>query len=415
MVRHWVVNHRLHQRHIGAVIDEKPGATAVSSIRKLPTIDNMLAEISPAEVARRKERIRRAWKYQRVDHVPLGFFLEDYTRWSVRELCEDGALQLKWNRQNIARLARLLPDDYIAAARVWPGYMTIATMFGIPIHWSDDPNQPPGVASHPIRQMEQVYDLPTPDARTSGLMPFNLRWLRQFAEHFPPHVSLTGIDLGGPMNTVKDLIDTNLLYTAFYDEPDSLQHLLALAAYVQVQCYREIIHAVGNIDRFTCIDFDLMWGPEGRKGFVSDDVCASFSPEIFRRFSQPYNNRIFRLWPGGRIHNCGPHPCIDHYLDHDPPINGLNCSWRHSRNDLPCIREAFSGRGIVEFMFDFGEKPAEIISGFEEIIHALAPSVIGIPVVFFHGGWTDEDIRSLYCDLKAIAEKYAGEIAWRSE
>ncbi len=373
-----------------------------------------IKDIRHEEIERRKERVRRVWRYQRVDHIPLNFFLDDFSTYSLREQCQSGEVQFEVNVRSINRLLRLLPDDYIPAARVWPGYITIATMFGLQAHWSEDPNQPPGVAKHPIRDMEQVYDLKPPD-RSSGLMSFNLRWLKFFAEHLPADVSLTGIDLGGPINTAKDLLETNLLYTAFYDSPEAYHHLLALAAEVQIRCYEDIVAAVGDINRLTCIDFGPAWAPEGHKGFVSDDVCASYSPEVFQTFSRPYNNKILQRWPGGRIHNCGPHPSIDLYLDHQPPLNGLNCSFRYTRAELPQIKRAFRGRGIVEFMFDNGEKLEEIVGGYEEIADGLSPDVVGIPIVWLTDGWKDQEIRELYYGLLDIAERYAREIRFRVE
>jgi len=373
-----------------------------------------IKDIQHEEIERRKERVRRAWKYRRVDHIPLNFFLDDFSTYSLREQCRNGEIQYEVNVRSIDRLLRLLPDDYIPAARVWPGYITIATMFGLQAHWSDDPNQPPGVAEHPIQDMDQVYDLELPD-RGSGLMSFNLRWLQYFAEHLPEDVSLTGIDLGGPVNTAKDLLTTNLLYTAFYDSPAAYHRFLDLAAEVQIRCYQDIVAAVGDINRLTCIDFGPAWAPEGRKGFVSDDVCASYSPQIFESFSRPYNNKILRHWPGGRIHNCGPHPSLELYLDHEPALNGLNCSFRYTRAELPQIKRAFKGRGIVEFMFDNGESLEEIIEGYEEIADSLTPEVVGIPIVWLTDGWRDEAIRELYHGLLDVAERYARDIHWRSE
>jgi hypothetical protein len=49
-----------------------------------------IAGIQPRELERRRERVRRAWAYRRVDHLPLGFILEDTSRYSLRELCQDG-------------------------------------------------------------------------------------------------------------------------------------------------------------------------------------------------------------------------------------------------------------------------------------------------------------------------------------
>ena len=367
------------------------------------------------EIEARKERVRRAWAYREVDHIPLGFVLEDFSRYTLRELCGSGELQFEVNRACIDRLLRLLPDDYIPAAKLWPGYITIATMFGLDLHWSDDPNQAPGVLEHPITDIAQVYELEAPDPHSSGLMPFNLEWLACFRDGFPLDVSLAGMDLGGPLNTAKDLFDTNLLFTAMYDSPEALHHFLDLATQIQIGALRATMDVVGDLDRFTCIDFDPMWAPEGRKGFVSDDVSAGISPDMYRDFSLPYNSRIFRLWPGGRIHNCGPHPAVGLYLDHDPPINGLNCSFRYTRADLPAIKGAFRGRGIVELMFDNGESAEQIVRGFQEAADILAPDVVAIPLVWLDHTWTDDAITGLHRELRNVAERYARRMAWVGE
>jgi hypothetical protein len=136
---------------------------------------------------------------------------------------------------------------------------------------------------------------------------------------------------------------------------------------------------------------------------------------VFRTFSRPYNNRILQRWPGGRIHNCGPHPSLELYLDHEPPLNGLNCSFRYTRGELTKIRNAFRGRGIVEFMFDNGENLGEIIRGYGEIAEGLAPDVVGIPIVWLNDSWKDEEIRELYHGLVNVAERYAREMRWQPE
>jgi hypothetical protein len=377
-----------------------------------------IASIDRREIERRKDRIRRAWERRRVDHTPIAFVLEDFHGRTLREACQDGAVQLAANRANIDRLLRILRDDYIPVARLWPGYVTIATMFGVPVHWSDDPNQAPGVGEHPVAgpgDAAAMLEAGAPDPRVSGLMPFILHWTARFARELPPEVSIAGPDLGGPLNTAKDLFQTDLLFTALYDWPDLFARFLAFAAEVQVSCYGEVIEAAGGIERLSCIDFDPVWAPEGRKGFVSDDVCAGLSPVHFRRFSVPANNRIFRAWRGGRIHNCGPHPAAGEYLDHDPPIDGLNCSFRCSRRDLHQLSGAFAGRGLVELMFDNGESAAEIVKGFEEAAGILAPDVMAVPVAWLDARWTDSDIRQLHEELRRAAVRHAADIRWERE
>ena len=69
-------------------------------------------------------------------------------------------------------------------------------------------------------------------------------------------------------------------------------------------------------------------------------------PDIFEEFGIPYNSRLYRPWRGGLLHNCGPNPCKHPYLDHDPPIKGLNCSYRHSHKECSDFREIFAGWGL---------------------------------------------------------------------
>lgn len=377
-----------------------------------------IASIDGREIEKRKERVRRAWRRRKIDHTPIAFVLEDFHGRTLREACQSGEIQLAANRKNMDRLLRILPDDYIPVARLWPGYVTIATVFGVPVHWSENPHQPPGVRSHPVTDPEKAAALargPMPDPRTSGLMPFILEWTARFARELPPEVCIAGPDLGGPMNTAKDLFETDLLFTALYDWPGEFRKFLAFAADVQISCYREVIRAAGGLARLSCIDFDPVWAPEGRKGFVSDDVCAGLSSEHFREFSLPANNRIFSVWRGGRIHNCGPHPSAGVYLDHDPPLDGLNCSFRYTRGDLRNLARAFAGRGLVELMFDNGESAAEIVAGFEEAARVLSPGVLAIPVVWLDDRWSDTDIRQLHQELLKVAARHAVDMKWEKE
>jgi len=371
----------------------------------------METEISHEEIERRKEGYRRIWEYQRIDHIPVFIWIDDFSEYSLREQCENGDLQLEVASKTVKRCTRLLPDDYIPFVRVWPGYITIATMFGMEVYWYDD-MQAPGVLGHIIDNIEQVHGLGMPDPAEAGLMPHNLRFLEQAARTFPSDVYLTGIDLGGPLNSARDLVETNLLYTALVDSPDEMHMLLDLVTELQARCTALIVEAAGGRARLTSTDFDPVWAPEACKGFVSDDVCASFGPDIFETYSLPYNNRLLRGFRGARFHNCGPNPSVHLYPAHDVQNMGLNCSFRYSRDDIPAFKEVFRQRGIVEFNFDNGEGAEEIIAGYEEIANGLAPDVAGVPVVFLDGAWKDDDIRALYDSLRGISERYAASMDW---
>ncbi len=373
----------------------------------------LTADIDLQEIERRKRSIARVWEYKKVDHIPINVWMDDFSTYSLHEQCEDGRLQFDVMVKNINRCLRCLPDDYIPYMRIWPGYMTIATMFGMAVHWSDDPNQAPGADGYVIDNMNEVYDLVMPDPVSDGLMPYNLKWLDYARRTLPKDVYLTGIDLGGPLNTAKDLLETNLMYTAFIDAPDAMHYFLDLVTKLQMRCNREIIKAAGGLERLTCTDFDPIWAPLQYKGFVSDDVCASLGPSMFKKFSIPYNNRILAGFRGARIHNCGPNPSAHFYREHDVDIMGLNCSFKYSKGDLRVLKEAFMGGGIIEINFDNDETAREIIAGYEHIANTLTPDVIAMPLLFLNESWRDDDIRAVYTDLRKISERYAAEIKWR--
>jgi len=362
-------------------------------------------------VERRKQFQRDLWDYKPVDHIPVFIWPNWMFGYTPRQWTEDGDIQFEVNVRTIERALRVIPDDYIPFARIWWGYMTIATMFGLKVHWADDPTQPPGPAGHLIHDIEQIYQLKRPDM-SAGLMPENVRRLRMHAEQLPPDVYLTGADLGGPLNTCKDLLDTNLFYTAFYDHPESLHFLLNLATDLQFDLHRTVVEAVGGLERLTSLEFDPGWAPEKYKGYVSDDVCATIKPKLFKEFGIPYNNRLLQPWGCGLMHNCGPNPCMELYLDHNPKLKGLNLSYKYSYKDFSALREIFAGWGIMHIMLDNELTAEAMLASFRYTMETLAPDVIGIPMCFVDDTWHDEDVKALYWDMRKIADEYAANMKW---
>lgn len=366
------------------------------------------------EIERRKAYYRRVFDYQEVDHLPVFIWLMGFDKsgdYNLRADLESTERQFQVNMGVIERTLRLVPDDYIPTVRITQGYMTIATMFGIEIHWSDDPNQPPGIGSHIIHDLAEVYKLHRPTME-DGLMPENVHRLQYFAQNLPPDVYLTGVDNGGPLNNLKDLLDTNLLYTGFYDDPQAVHYLLNLLTDIQLEMHHTIIKSVGDIRRLGCIDFDPLWHPEKYISFCSDDVCATISLKIFKEFSLPYNNRLYQPWGSGGLHNCGPHPCKRQYLEHHPRVKYLNCSHRYSRDEYAEFKELFAGWGILETMFDNGETAEEMLAAYRSMMECLAPETIAIPYCLVDQTWADDDITCLYCEMRKIAEEYARNMRW---
>jgi hypothetical protein len=368
-------------------------------------------EIDNNEVERQKQFRRDLWQYKQVDHIPVFIWPTWSFGYTLREQLEDGQVQFDVNVKTIRKCLELLPDDYIPWARITCGYMTIATMFGMGVFWSDDPEQPPGADGHLLQSLEQVYGLERP-GMDAGLMPENVRRLRYHAANLPSDVCLTGIDSGGPLNSLKDLLDTNLLYTGFYDDPEAVHYLLNLVTDVQQELYQAVVAAAGGIKRMTTIDFDPVWAPENHKAFVSDDVCATVGPAIFEEFSIPYNNRLLAPWGEGLMHNCGPNPCKHLYRNHEPKLAGLNLAYKYSRDDFPDLREIFAGVGVFDILYDNEFEPEEMLSAFRYTMETLAPDVVAIPCVFVDDTWHDDDVVDLYWQMREISDEYAANMNW---
>ncbi|MBI2915042.1 MAG: hypothetical protein HYY08_03840 [Firmicutes bacterium] len=178
-------------------------------------------------------------------------------------------------------------------------------------------------------------------------MPQGLKMIKSFSERSDHRIPVSLLDLGAPMNGALDILGGDLLFSAIYDHPEAVHFLLELLTDTVILFTEESIKAARGIDNITATDFPEWWQPEGRKGHVSDDVCSSFSPEFFEKFSIPVNSRVFRRFGASMMHNCGPHPAASKYLDQGGGIVAADIAYRYSKKDLAAIKRAFSGRGMI--------------------------------------------------------------------
>jgi hypothetical protein len=68
-----------------------------------------------------------------VDHIPVAIWPTSTFGHPLREQLEQGEIQFDVTVRSIEKGLRLFPDDYIPFARITPGCMTLATMFGMEV------------------------------------------------------------------------------------------------------------------------------------------------------------------------------------------------------------------------------------------------------------------------------------------
>lgn len=380
--------------------------------------------IDASEVERRKEEMRRAWLYEHVDHIPITVDLSPECGETVR----DAHLHAEaWFSSAVRRIQwslRLLPDDYIPLAEPpWLAFHTVPTMFGAQLWWSEDPNEMPGIRDPLITDIEQLYELPDPDPHSDGIAPEILRRLTVANECFPAEVSLGGVDMMSPLGDVMDLMDQTLFFVSLKRHPEAILHACDVVTRAQIAVQDAVLAEVGSVERFAALSNWPSWRPEFAKTLVADDVAGLCSPAVFERFDKPFTDRLIERYGGGLLHVCGPNPSAHLYMHDDPPIYGVNCSFRYSRDDFatlkdelgPRAEDRLGRRGHLEVMWERGVPLDDQVKGFGEVAEAMAPDVIALPYcqVLTDGSVTDEEITRFYKAMRTIAEDYARNIRWR--
>ena len=272
------------------------------------------------EVERRKQRVRDLWAGKPLDHVPVYITVENPSpRYSIREQFCDADKQWSESLAVLESTWQQVPEnDLVPAVRPDVGCSSLATAFGAELYWGQDANQTCGVKTPPLGNVEEAYALavPPPDA---GQLAEGTRRVGRFAEAGEGLVSVSLLDMAGGLNVAMDLLGGQQLYGAMYENPEALECLLGKIQQLFLAAIAAQIDAAGGQDRITNTDFPEYWFPEGRKGHVSDDISANISPACYQRFSRPFHDLVFRQYGGGGLHNCGPNPCLEGYLSHDPP------------------------------------------------------------------------------------------------
>jgi uroporphyrinogen-III decarboxylase len=289
------------------------------------------------------------------------------------------------------------------------GCVIIESALGAEVVFGDDPNQTCTVEEPILKTVDDIYNLKMPDVRHDGLVPEGLKRIKNFVERTDGQVCVSGLDMGGPMNVAFTLLGGTNFYMMSYDAPEALEYLADFIADVFILIAEAGIEAAGGIDNVTTTDFPYWWQPEKYKGHMSDDICAQFSPEFFNRFSKPYNNKIFKRFGGGMMHNCGPNPCAGEYLSHEPRIRAVDLAYDYSKGDLEKFKEAFKGEGLIYFNF---ESPDHGLADYRRVMDVMSPDVVCIPCAACE---PDEDVKGIYEAYLDISREYAARMNWQEE
>jgi len=374
-------------------------------------------DIDVESIEKRKDRIRKIWKYEHVDHIPLGLYVIDNREGFTRqEIEKEKEKNLRLDINSIKKSLELLKDDYIPFLKPEVGCATIPSILGCRISYTEGFSNFSTVKEPIVFKISDLEGLDIPVDKNEiikkGLMPLNLEKISYYIETAGTHIDTSGIDIGGVLCGSVDMMDTELFYVSLLTEKEKMIAYLEKLSVLYVKVQEILVDAAGGMDRMTTIDWDVSWYPEGCKGYVSDDPCANFGPGTFEIFSKPFNKKMYDRFGYGGFHNCGPHPCASNYLDYGTSsLKAINCSLKCTYPELDSFMDNFTGKeAVLYFLFEEEyydcRKAVNLYSELAE--KGSKRNLACIPYyaldLSIHSG---EEIRDVYDEFFNISSEYA--------
>jgi hypothetical protein len=295
-------------------------------------------------------------------------------------------------------------------------------MLGAELWWEEDPDSWPAVKSPPVRDLETLALLERPDVAASAHFSRILTRLAIARDCLPPSVAIGGVDMMSPLGDLQGIMDQTLLFLSMKQHPHAIHQACDVITATQEAVQEATLAVVGDEGRLAGLTNWPIWRPEGAKVLVTDDVAGLLSPRMYEAFDKPYGDRLLRRFGGGLRHVCGPHPALSLYMTADPPVHGLNCAYRFSREVLPALKDevgpraqaACGRRGHLEVMFERDMPLPRVVEAFRGLADVLAPDVVAIPYcqVACDGSVSDDEVAAFGKAMRRVAEAYAARIRW---
>lgn len=293
---------------------------------KQHALEQCLAEldslIDPEQRRRSRERVRRAISWEPVDYLPMQIRYPvpedrryDMVDWSrdIRGIVWEKELMLLYRLKSM-RMGALIGDDSPMSVSTLPDCVLIPTLFQayLAVKKQSFWMKPAGDR----KTVEKMIEDGVPDLldgwgwKIVSEAEFFLDVLGRYP-HLRDCVKVCFTDVQGPFDNACEVVGDDFFYW-LYDAPDLASALIDLMTETQIAWYdflRTRFADEFRSGRATC----SAWGAPANAHLVVDS-CECISPEMYRQFSHPYNERIFRKYDGGTIHFCGNNAQIQEAL-----------------------------------------------------------------------------------------------------
>jgi len=275
---------------------------------KIEKINNYLEKLEALidldHVEATKNLQRRAFAFEKVDHIPTAFLYsfpgEEWPMFGFNEIYHDREKMLLSELRYVYMGAKL-KDDRLYGIRANYGTGIIASMFGCPVHTFDFAL--PICKEIPRSQIDRILETGVPETR-SGIMGKTLDTVAYFREMLQPYPKLSQavgsqcLDIQGPFDNAN-IIWGSEIYLAILDEPEKVARLMDIICDIILTVVKE--HR--KIDRNELCEHNGAWNFLGGV-CVRNDSTVNLGKQHYLEFVKFFDEKLIALW-GGWIHYCG--------------------------------------------------------------------------------------------------------------
>jgi len=293
----------------------------------------MTAVLTPEE---KIETLKAVWRLEETREVP--FVVEIGTfHGATKTFFDDPQAEVRWSEE-FHRMREGVYDYGLANIKPNQGIGVIAAAFGCAYTVNDEAD--PWIKAV-IREenVEDVHKLEIPDPETNPI--FQKVWKRIEALESLSDMPLRAVNIPSPLVTASMIWDYTSFIEALLIFPDEVHVLLDKVTEATIVYIREQFRRIKNL--FSVGHESTCPIPRFAGVRVSDDTAALLSPDLYREFGVPYNNRISKEFGGIVVHSCGDIQYVVPAMMEIEGLKGLDFTIPQVTNWEP-VRNAAAGK-----------------------------------------------------------------------
>jgi len=296
----------------------------------------MTAVLPPEE---KIKNIEAVWRLEETDEVP--FVVEIGTfHGATKEFFDNPEAEVKWT-ENFHRMRGNVYDYGLPNIKPNQGIGIVAAAFGCEYTVNDEAD--PWIKAI-IREENagDVYKLKVPDPQTNPV--FQKVYKRIEDLQRLSSMPLRAVNIPSPLVTASMVWDYTSFIEAILIFPDEVHALLDIVTEATIVYIREQFRRIDNL--FSVGHESTCPVPRFAGVRVSDDTAALLSPDMYREFGVPYNNRISKEFGGIVVHSCGDVQHVAQAMMEIEGLKGLDFTIPQV-NNWEAVKNAAAGKTVL--------------------------------------------------------------------